>query len=190
MEQIYPEPLALDIETTGLTLKDKITCVAIVKKDMSWVWTFKNEEVKQNSRESIQEQLDSATVIYAYNGATFDIPFLQREFQFSNEVVGKWMLKLIDPLYAARALLGYEACPKLSDVLRLNGVQPKTSSGREAIEMAKEGRWDELADYCLNDTKVTFDLLAKERVYWTHNLQYVPRSHHVWTGQEPSTTVA
>jgi uncharacterized protein YprB with RNaseH-like and TPR domain len=180
MEAIYPEPLALDIETTGLTLDDKITCVAIVKKDISWVWTFKDEEVKHNSRESIQEQLDSATVIYAYNGATFDIPFLQREFQFSNEVVGKWMLKLIDPLYAARALLGYEACPKLSDVLRLNGVQPKTSSGREAIEMAKAGRWDELANYCLNDTIVTFKMLQKDKVYWTHNLVFFPRSKQVW----------
>jgi uncharacterized protein YprB with RNaseH-like and TPR domain len=183
MEGIYPEPCALDIETTGINLEDKITCVAIVKKNMSWVWTFKDEVVKQNSREYIQEQLDSATVIYTYNGATFDIPFLQREFQYSNEVVGKWMLKLIDPLYAARALLGYEACPKLSDVLRLNGVQPKTSSGREAIEMAKQGRWDDLANYCLNDTKITFEMLSNDKLYWTHNLIYNPRSKHVWSSQ-------
>ena len=183
MEEICPEPCALDIETTGLSLQDKITCVAIVKASCSWVWTFANEEVKQNSRQFIQEQLDSASVIYAYNGGTFDIPFLQREFGYSNETVGKWMMKLVDPLYSARALLGYEACPKLSQVLSLNGIQPKTSSGSEAVLMAQQNRWGELADYCLNDTTVTFDLLKRDTIVWTHGLKFIPRSKQVWAAR-------
>ena len=171
---------ALDIETTGLGPQDRITCVAIAGEGWSWIWTLKQDADRDNYKEHIQYQLDAASTIYAFNGATFDIPVLQREFNFTNQDVGRWMLKLVDPLYAARALLGFDACAKLSDILRLNGVEPKTSTGQQAIVMAREGRWEELASYCENDTRVTFELLSKDCIYWTHNLQFRPKSKGVW----------
>jgi len=174
------ESVALDIETTGLGPQDQITCVAIAGRYCAWVWTMGPGYDHEETKEAVAFQLNEAHRIYTYNGATFDIPFIQRHFDFPDDTVGRWMAKLVDPLYAARALLGYEACPKLSEVLLLNGIHPKTASGAEAITMAREGRWDELADYCANDTKVTFQLLDRPEIFWAKGLLFLPKSNRMW----------
>lgn len=174
------EPMALDIETTGLGPLDRITCICVASNKCAWTWTMGLGYNHEVTREQLQWQLDGASRIYVYNGASFDIPFIQRFFQYTDETVGKWMAKLVDPLYAARALLGYEACPKLNEVLALNGINAKTGSGADAITMARENRWKELADYCMNDTMKTFELLDRKEVNWTNGLVYSWRSKHTW----------
>lgn len=173
--------VALDIETTGLSLADTLTCIAIAGRDHCWTWCTGPGYNHEETKEAVEYQLNTAARILTYNGAAFDIPFLQKHFAWSDETVGSYMAKLIDPLYAARALLGYEACPKLSEVLLLNGIQPKTASGAEAIVMAREGRWEELADYCANDTRITYELLARAEVYWTQNLVFRNSSVAIWS---------
>lgn len=171
--------VALDIETTGLGPADTITCVAVCAGDWWLVWTVESDDLWSTSSH-IKEILDAAPLIYAYNGATFDIPFMQRCFGYSDETVGRWMAKLVDPLYAARAVLGCEACPKLAEVLALNGLEPKTASGADAIVMAREGRWKELVDYCVKDTALTRELLDRENVNWVKGLVYCPYAKHLW----------
>lgn len=183
-----PEPCAMDIETTGVGPLDRVTCVAIAGKQWVWSWVLEprgdNEELwlrgREDAKHAIKFQLDSASQIYTFNGATFDIPFLQREFEFSDSDVGRWMAKLVDPLYAARALLGYAACAKLNDILALNGLQSKTGCGAQAVDMYLEGRYDELRDYCVSDTVLTFELLDREVVYWVCGLAYKARSRGLW----------
>ena len=175
-----PCNIALNIETTGLGPTDTITCVAIAARDHAWTWTFQSEQDKVNSADFIAEQLDNAALIFTYNGAAFDIPFMQREFQYSDQQVGAWMAKLVDPLYAARALLGYGACPKLSVVLELNGLPSKTGSGADAVALARNGQWDELVDYCINDTKLTLQLLELPQIKWVEGLVFRPETRGCW----------
>ena len=84
------------------------------------------------------------------------------------------MAKLVDPLYAARNLLGSRACATLATILALNGLESKTASGAEAVRMAETGQWDRLAAYCLQDTRVTHALMQREIIYWTEGLVYRP----------------
>ena len=171
---------ALDIETTGLGAHDRITCVAIVGSDWSSVWTLQTEMDRERYRDAIKSQLDTASLIYTYNGATFDIPFVQREFHYTNDDVGHWMLKLVDPLCAARALLGFQACAKLSDILALNGLQAKLSDGAEAVRMARDGRWEELAAYCESDARLTFQLMDRDRIQWKSGFQFSMNKEGLW----------
>lgn len=167
--------VALDIETTGLRATDLITCIAVAGEGWAMTWDMGPSYNHQQTAEQLGTILDESTSIYAYNGAKFDIPFIQRHFQFPDSRVGAWMLKLVDPLYAAQVLLGFEACPKLSAVLALNGVAAKTSSGTEAIAMARNGQWDRLRDYCANDTSVTYQLLERDELKWVHGLAFSKR---------------
>jgi hypothetical protein len=105
---------------------------------------------------------------------------LQRCFGLSDAAIGTWMRKMVDPLYAAKGLIGTKACSKLDVILALNGLSSKTGSGLEAVKLAREGRWDELADYCLSDTKLTRELVLCRPIFWTHDLQYAPLSRGVW----------
>jgi hypothetical protein len=113
-------------------------------------------------------------MIYAYNGADFDLPFLRRCLGLPQSRLGAWMAKLVDPLYAARNLLGSRACATLATILALNGLESKTASGAEAVRMAETGQWDRLAAYCLQDTRVTHALMQREIIYWTEGLVYRP----------------
>lgn len=173
--------LALDIETTGVNIDhDTITCVALVGEDFELSWHMGPGYDHETRREELKSHLDTCDRILTYNGALFDIPFLQRYYGFKNAEVGTWMLKMVDPFFSARSLLGREVCPKLSQILLLNHIQPKTACGSDAVIMAREGRWEELKDYCVNDTKITFDLLNRDSINWVSGLTYTPHKKLQW----------
>lgn len=172
---------AFDIETTGLGPTDSITCIAIAGDGWSWTWHmgpgYNHEETKQQ----VKDQLDWATVLYAFNGASFDLPFMQRFFGYSDNDVGRWMSKLVDPLYAARGLLGYEACAKLAVILELNGLPPKCGSGSNALDLARDGRWEKLTEYCLGDAQLTYELVSLESIKWVRGLHFKKNTVALWS---------
>jgi hypothetical protein len=83
-------------------------------------------------------------------------------------------------LYAAKNLIGTKICAKLDVILALNGLPTKTSNGMEAVHMAREGRWEELREYCLSDTILTRNLMLSDPVFWVENLKYAPLTRCVW----------
>ena len=60
---------------------------------------------------------------------------------------------MVDPFEACKLALGRTF--SLNKLLIANGLPVKTGSGLEAVKMAKEGRWVELAEYCMHDTQMT-----------------------------------
>jgi hypothetical protein len=124
----------------------------------------------QLNRFQILQCLDSARHILAFNGANFDLPVLARCL---GAPVGPWMDKLVDPLYAARAL--WRSGQRLDDFLALNGLPLKTGTGSHAVELAREGRWVELGDYCMMDTRLTYDVICA-RGWWVPGIRYAPWS--------------
>jgi len=175
--------ISFDLETTGLGAHDTITCVGIVGPDFEVAFTFGPRDSFENNRAEILDILDRAPLLCSFNGPSFDIPMLQRCFGLDDQRVGSFMQKIVDPLYAAKALLGTRACAKLDVILALNGLQTKTSSGLEAVKMAREARWDELADYCLSDTRLTRELILCSPVFWVDNLSYAPLTRSVWSSR-------
>jgi len=88
----------------------------------------------------------------------FDIPVLKGHFphNFSR-------LKVIDILEEVERQRGHKI--GLGQLAQANIGAGKTGSGLEAIELYREGKIEELKNYCLNDVKITKDLyeLAKNQ---------------------------
>ncbi len=172
--------VAVDIETSGLDANCSITAVALVGQDWSVCYTFGPMDDFCANKAAIVTILNHAPLIYAFNAPDFDFPVMKRCFQLDNNTIGSWMAKLVDPLYAAKALYGTKLCAKLDLILTLNGLPSKTGSGLDAVHMAREGRWEELAAYCTHDTEVTRRLVGSQIVYWTEGMRFEALSSRVW----------
>ena len=166
--------LAFDIETTGLDpLKHRITCAAVYDPERGIERCFIFE--KGESPEDFMALLDESPVLCAFNGAGFDIPFIHAYFKADNRRVSSWREKLHDVYEGCRAALAVTF--PLQKLLELNGIPGKTGSGGDAIKLAEDSRWDELADYCLNDTRRTHAVstLPLIKIPKTHGVFMTPR---------------
>lgn len=159
--------LFFDIETTGLTDKDKVTvvCTEDYESSARKVFNFART-VSEDEREVLRRELmldfDSASSLCAYNGVRFDLPFMQRALDIPVQNVTEWVLKTSDILEQLR--LRENAVCKLDYICTVNSVPSKSSSGLEAIRMAAEGRWHELEQYCANDVRILCDLYRMRRL--------------------------
>ena len=83
--------------------------------------------------------LDHAARIIAYNGYTFDLVVLAGD---DKERLERWRNKLFDPLRILR--LSYNKFFKLNAMLEENGLDTKTATGVEAVDMWK--KWQQSRD--------------------------------------------
>ena len=63
------------------------------------------------------------------------------------------MLKTFDPFEVCK--LFFRSSCKLDTMLQANGMQKKSADGAQAVEWAAEGRWDDIAEYCMQDARLT-----------------------------------
>ena len=148
--------LAFDIETTGLDAeRDDVTCVCAYDGTNQFSFVF--GQCKEDPGD-FMALLDEAPRLCAFNGVRFDLPFLAKRWGVPDERVGGWVRKLFDPFEACR--LGLGRTFSLDRLLHANGLQGKTGSGLQAVEMARDGRWDELEMYCMHDTIMTHSVAS------------------------------
>ncbi len=160
---IYLDPslrsmVAFDIETEGLNpLKQRITAAAVYNgSGLCKVFVFKNEDAEEDAalRDEFIGILESAPRLCAFNGVRFDIPYIVKHWQLDPGVAEGWVRKTVDIFEACK--LGLRQTFKLSQLLAVNNMESKTGSGAEAVELAKQKKWDELGAYCLQDTRLTY----------------------------------
>jgi hypothetical protein len=109
------------------------------------------------------EVLDAAPRISCFNGTRFDLPFLQERLGFAPARVGAWMLKMFDVYDIASSIL--RTTFRLDVVLALNGMPTKSASGLQAVAWARDpADWPLLEAYCLEDTRLTFELSQLPRI--------------------------
>ena len=153
--------LAFDLETSGLNPREcLITCAAVCDPDagVERVFFFARLENSKlvpvlDDAEEFMLLLDQAPRLCAFNGARFDLPFIRHQLGASPARVARWRLKLHDVFEACKLALSVTF--PLSALLELNGLPGKTGSGADAIQLALDGDWPCLGEYCLNDTRVT-----------------------------------
>ncbi len=154
--------LAFDLETTGLDARgDLITCAAVYDPDNNTEGVFVFARLDETGElvpsleraEEFMALLDGADRLCAFNGARFDLPFIQHQLGASAGRVRAWRLKLHDVFEACKLALGITF--PLRALLDSNGLPGKTGSGAEAVQLARQGDWQSLGEYCLNDTRVT-----------------------------------
>ena len=162
-----PWMLAFDLETTGLDPEvDRITCACVYAGDGAGRVYFFGGDGRPGEADDTPEAffalLDAASRLCAFNGARFDIPFLQIRYGLSDARVGAWVLKLCDLYEACR--LAFDSGFSLNALLAANGMESKTGTGGDAVQLARDGRWDELAAYCLQDAAKTHVVSSLGRV--------------------------
>lgn len=104
---------------------------------------------------------DEAEAIVAYNGLGFDMRVLSKYYgssKYSRYRRLTHRLKLLDPMIRIAQALDIRF-PSLDDLLRVNGLPGKTSSGLEAIGMWERGERGKLEEYCMNDVEALAKLV-------------------------------
>lgn len=113
--------------------------------------------------DALFDALDNAPVLCGYNAIKFDIPYLQAHFAIPSDRVGAWVAKCVDVFFFVSEVL--ETMCSLNRMCMLNSMaNGKSSSGKEAVCMAHEGRWDELKRYCIQDAVITRELTSMQRI--------------------------
>lgn len=92
--------------------------------------------------------LQTADQIIGYNIKDFDFEVLRPYLNFNIDAV-----PYFDILEEIGKVLGHRI--KLDDVAQATLGTGKTGSGKEAILYFRQGRWDLLEKYCLDDVKIT-----------------------------------
>lgn len=185
--------LAFDLETTGLDPKKHVvTCACVYSRIHSIDACF---FFNRDDPEVFFKMLDDAPVLCAFNGARFDLPFLQvihyfpfyfsflfliTIFQISSGVdarrIYQWRLKLFDVYETCK--LGLGVTFSLNSLLAANGMMGKSGDGGKAVSMFNEGRYAELASYCRDDTVLTYNVSTLDVIQIPGNPQVVLRPHN------------
>lgn len=165
-------PVVLDLETKH-TFREfsepkqlGISVVAIYDYATDKGHVFTEKELNQ-----LYPILENASYIIGYNSRSFDLPVLQAYYPGSIEDFSQF-----DILDDIKAKIGKRV--GLNDVAFATLNEKKTGHGLMAIDYYKEGKWDELKKYCLDDVMVTKKLLdfgiEKGEIYYLNEIGKVP----------------
>lgn len=156
------DTLVIDIETKN-TFADVGGQENIRDLEISFVGIYSYNQDKylgfyENQLDEAAKLLQNAGLIVGFSINRFDIPVLTKHCKFDLFAVPR--LDLLDEI---ELLLGQRV--SLDVLAKTNLNMGKTHHSLEAIRLYKEGKMDELRDYCLNDVKLTKDLyeLAKKQ---------------------------
>lgn len=148
--------IVLDLETKktfddvgGRSHFDKlgVSVVGVYRYETDEYVCFEEKEFGQ-----LQNLLIDASLIIGFNHIQFDMPVLQ---PYLSVDVKKFVC--FDIMLALQEKLGHRV--GLDSVASASLGIGKTGSGLDAIRYYNEGKWAELKSYCLNDVKVTKEVL-------------------------------
>jgi DNA polymerase III epsilon subunit-like protein len=166
--------LCFDIETTGLdATRDEVTMICSEdiatgeRKSYNFGVLSRQDVPAEALVAQVVADFDEADALCAFNGIRFDLPFMQQALKIGNDTITQWVLKTVDPLEYLR-LSGHRTS-SLDKICTHNNIPSKSSTGLRAIEMASDGQWDELEQYCQQDVSILC-VLVKMRTF-KHPLQ-------------------
>jgi hypothetical protein len=129
------------------------------------VYNFMLADVNEKAilRGHVLDAFEKAERLCAYNSVLFDIPFMAKQLDIPSNITNAWLLKLCDPFHSMKTSFDFTC--KLDKLLALNSLQCKSASGLQAIEMARNGEWDDLVSYCMDDVRLTAQLCELPVIY-------------------------
>ena len=123
------------------------------------------QDDKDPAFEPLLSLFDGAEAISAYNGFEFDMPLLRKYYGSSQNAHKRYishLQKFHDPFLRIRFVANY--WPKLDHLLLENGLETKSASGVEAVEMWAQGKREELLEYCKEDVRLLAKLCLKDSI--------------------------
>jgi len=149
------DKLVFDIETKN-TFADVGGHTNLKNLDVSLIGAYSYDQNKyfgftEHEIDMAAELFKSAGLIIGFSINRFDIPVLAKYFPFNISAIPA--LDLLEELE-----LGMGKRISLDLLAKENLGVGKTHGGLEAPRLYREGKIDELRDYCLNDVKITKEL--------------------------------
>ncbi len=115
----------------------------------------------------LEELVADGGTLVTWNGAGFDLPVLAQASGLRAECV-RLALASVDMMFQVLATKGWPI--KLAVALEGMGLPGKTGDGREAVTLWREGRQQEVLDYCAADAARTLQLALAahgQQLRWT-----------------------
>jgi DEAD/DEAH box helicase domain-containing protein len=157
-------PVVLDLETQKTFREESdpkklgISVVAIYDYADNQGKTYTEKEINK-----LFPILENASYIIGYNITGFDIPVLQGYYPGDVSVFSQF-----DLMEDIRLKIGRRV--GLNDIAAATMDIKKSGHGLMAIDYFKEGKWDELKKYCLDDVLITRDIfeygIEKKEVFY------------------------
>ena len=144
----------------------KISVVCVYSYDQDKYFSF-----EENEMSAVAELFNTAARIVGFSSNRYDVPVLNGYFQrLRLSVENLWKKERVDLLEEIELATGNRV--SLSRLAEANLGEKKEQSGAEAITLYREGKMDELKEYCLKDvclTKELYDLYIKQRALMVPN---------------------
>ena len=120
-----------------------------------------------NEMGPLQNFLINASLVIGFNHVGFDLPVLQ-----SHLTIDVKTIPTFDIMLDIQQRLGHRV--SLDSVAKATLGEGKTGHGLDAIRFYREGRMQELKDYCLNDVRVTKEVfdhgVNKKKIFYLSKL--------------------
>jgi DEAD/DEAH box helicase domain-containing protein len=100
--------------------------------------------------DALIEELTSADVVVGFNIKTFDYVVLS---PYVKEGVSLWKVRSVDMLEHIYRTLGYRV--KLDALAKATLGEAKSANGLQSVQWFREGKLDQVIDYCKKDVEVT-----------------------------------
>lgn len=146
-------PIVLDIETQysfqevdNDLKKLKVSVVGIYEYTTNQYLSFREEEFSK-----LFPKLEKASMIIGFNLNKFDLPVLAPYY------LGKMsQFKTLDILDEVEKAIGFRV--SLDNIAQETLGKKKTGYGFMAIDYFRNGEWEKLINYCLDDVRITREL--------------------------------
>lgn len=145
-------PVVLDLETQ-YTFRE-FSDPKKLEMTVAVLYDYKNNSLSSFFRQDVNKlfsALESASYTIGYNINSFDMQVLQA--YYPGDVTH---FKTFDILEDIRKILGKRLA--LNDVVYATLGKKKSGHGLQAIELYKEGKLEELKNYCMDDVRLTYEL--------------------------------
>src|ERR1700722_17604809 len=136
----------------------KISVVAVYSYLEDRYFTFEEHEM-----DKMAELFKDAKRIVGFSMNRYDIPVLNNYFQRLPGAPKLWEMERVDLLEEIEMATGSRV--SLDRLANANLGLSKTHHGSEAITLYRDGKMEELKEYCVNDVKLTkelYDLYRKQ----------------------------
>ncbi len=142
--------VVFDIETYGAQVHDhknlKISVVCLYDYSTDQFLSFREEEFPK-----LWPYFEKADRLIGYNSKFFDVPVLQNYYHGDLTKIPH-----LDILEEIKKILGFRL--KLNDVAHATLGVEKSADGLQAIEWFKQGEWEKIISYCIDDVRITRDV--------------------------------
>lgn len=161
------DKIVFDIETKN-TFQDvggrdnmealEVSLVGAYSYDRDEYLTFEESELDAFGK------MAQHALIVGFNSKGFDVPVLEKHYHYNLSSVAHY-----DILEEINMRLGKRISLDLLAKANLGQEAGKTGDGLDAIRYYREGKMDELKEYCIQDVKITkeiFDLIMNQGYLW------------------------